>query len=131
MGDLEKRIRQRAYQLWQEEGCPEGRAQIHWEKAAELIAIEDNQRRTRKPIQSDVAAEPVAAEPLDATQNQGKFPTRTDQGEGQNYPSRRPRQPTSEGQSAGTSREPARSKPAGNARAGRAGAAPPPSPRKH
>jgi hypothetical protein len=43
MRDLEERIRQRAYQIWRDEGCPEGRANIHWEMAAELVAIENDQ----------------------------------------------------------------------------------------
>ncbi|SRR6266508_3995970 len=123
MGDLEERIRRRAYLLWQAEGCPEGRAQAHWDRAAELIAIEDNQRSTLKPVKSG------AAEPLEAVENQGEFPTLTDQGEEQTYPSRRVRQPTSEGQNAPTSRKPARPKPGSNARVGRQATAP--SPRKH
>ena len=40
MNDLEERIRQRAYQLWQDEGCPEGQAQTHWDRAREAIERE-------------------------------------------------------------------------------------------
>jgi hypothetical protein len=40
MNDLEELIRQRAYQLWQDEGCPEGRAQTHWDRASEAIESE-------------------------------------------------------------------------------------------
>ena len=29
----EQRIREHAYLLWLEEGCPEGRAEAHWEAA--------------------------------------------------------------------------------------------------
>ncbi len=39
--DLERRIRNRAYQIWLDEGCPEGRAEEHWLLAAEMIATED------------------------------------------------------------------------------------------
>jgi Protein of unknown function (DUF2934) len=42
MDDHEERIRQRAYKIWLEEGCPEGRAEIHWEMARESVAIEEN-----------------------------------------------------------------------------------------
>jgi hypothetical protein len=53
MRDLEQRIRQRAYQIWLDEGCPDGRENIHWEMAAELVATENDQDRnfapTRKP----------------------------------------------------------------------------------
>jgi len=40
MDDLEERIRQRAYQLWQEEGCPEGLAATHWELARDSLESE-------------------------------------------------------------------------------------------
>ena len=50
MTDVENRVRARAYRLWQEEGCPVGRELAHWEKAKELVAIEDNQLATTKPI---------------------------------------------------------------------------------
>lgn len=44
MDDTEERIRQWAYRLWYEEGCPEGRELVHWEKARELVAKEDSQQ---------------------------------------------------------------------------------------
>jgi hypothetical protein len=34
--ELEQRIRERAYFLWQEEGCPEGRAEEFWDRARAL-----------------------------------------------------------------------------------------------
>jgi hypothetical protein len=40
MTDLEQRIRERAYSIWLEEGSPEGRADVHWDLATELVAIE-------------------------------------------------------------------------------------------
>jgi hypothetical protein len=83
MDDLEERIRQRAYKLWQEEGCPEGRADAHWDKAAELIAIEDNQKHATKPVSKSVPDTPTREplEPIESVQNAGEFPTLTDQGE--------------------------------------------------
>lgn len=38
--DREERIRQRAYDLWQREGAPEGRDQDHWHEAAAQIDAE-------------------------------------------------------------------------------------------
>ena len=35
--DLQQRIRERAYAIWQAEGCPEGRAAAHWELARRLV----------------------------------------------------------------------------------------------
>jgi hypothetical protein len=56
--------------------------------ARELIAIEDGQRATLKPLDANLgpAGEPV--EPLAALENAGEFPTLTDQGEGR-VPSRK------------------------------------------
>jgi hypothetical protein len=65
--DLETRIRDRAHQIWLEEGSPEDRAENHWELAKIAVALED------------------ASEPVEAWTNQGEFPQLTDQGE-QNAP---------------------------------------------
>lgn len=83
MTDTNERIRQRAYRLWQEEGGPEGREAIHWEKARELVAIEDNQMATAKPIAQNLGAEGEPIEDARLQQNYGEFPTLTDQGEGE------------------------------------------------
>jgi len=50
MDDLEERIRQRAYELWQEEGCPEGQAQTHWERARESIEQEIQSSSDLQPL---------------------------------------------------------------------------------
>jgi hypothetical protein len=89
---LENLIRQRAHHLWESEGRPDGRAEEHWEKARELVAIEQNQMRATKPNpqRADVRRDPRTGEPvepLEAVLNQGEFPTLTDQGEEQTYPS--------------------------------------------
>jgi hypothetical protein len=55
MDDHNERIRQRAYQIWLEEGCPEGRAEIHWEMAREFVANEGNGSATR--LAPDVGSE--------------------------------------------------------------------------
>lgn len=36
--DVEQRIRERAYAIWQEEGCPKGREHDHWVRAEREIA---------------------------------------------------------------------------------------------
>ena len=73
--DLEARIRDRAYRIWLQDGCPEGKADAHWDLAKMAIAFEDAQPHMQKPIEAP------AAEPVDAWLNQGEFPTLTDQGE--------------------------------------------------
>jgi Protein of unknown function (DUF2934) len=45
----EQRIRARAYRIWEEEGRPEGRAEVQWDTARELIAIEGNFQDSLKP----------------------------------------------------------------------------------
>ena len=37
MDDLERRIQQRAYELWENEGRPHGREQDHWQQAEREI----------------------------------------------------------------------------------------------
>lgn len=74
---LEDRIRRRAYRIWLEAGKPSGLAEQHWDQATELVAIEDGQLATLKPIAT------AESEPIEAVRNQGEFPTLTDQGEQQ------------------------------------------------
>lgn len=42
--DKDERIRLRAYELWQSEGCPQGRQDEHWARAALEIEDEDRAR---------------------------------------------------------------------------------------
>jgi hypothetical protein len=77
--EVEQRVRERAYKIWIDEGKPEGQADAHWEKARLIVSVEDSMPTMLKPI-----TEPQA-EPVEAYQNQGEFPTLTDQGE-QNNP---------------------------------------------
>jgi hypothetical protein len=76
MDDREQRIREKAFQLWLEEGQPEGQQERHWALASELVAIEHSQIDTTIPL-----AEIHAGEPVEALENAGEFPTLTDQGE--------------------------------------------------
>jgi hypothetical protein len=50
--DLETRIRERAYALWEKDGRPEGRAAEYWEQARRFIETEDD------PKAPDMAANP-------------------------------------------------------------------------
>ncbi len=81
MEDFDERVRQYAYRLWVEEGCPEGRSDIHWDKARELVAIEQNQKLATKPAPRAAWAGGEPVEPVEAVRNAGEFPTLTDQGE--------------------------------------------------
>ena len=78
---IEERIRARAHRLWEEEGRPEGRAEAHWKQARLIVALEDAQHMILKPVQAP------EAEPIELVRNLREFPTPTDQGEEQTYPS--------------------------------------------
>jgi Protein of unknown function (DUF2934) len=86
--DIEQRIRERAYYIWLQEGCPEGRDKVHWDMASELVAIEEGQKSTLKPIDQHLGPTGEPIEPAEAAENVGELPTLTDQGEG-GYPSTR------------------------------------------
>jgi Protein of unknown function (DUF2934) len=75
---LERRIRERAHRIWEEEGRPQGREAAHWELARLAIAQEDAQASMLRPVET------ADAEPNQAVINQGEFPTLTDQGEQRN-----------------------------------------------
>jgi Protein of unknown function (DUF2934) len=52
--DHEQRIRELAYRLWEQDGRPHGRDVEFWQRARELVAIEENSG-AGLPAQSDVA----------------------------------------------------------------------------
>ena len=75
--DLERRIRERAFKIWSDEGRPEGRDKEHWELARLAIAQQD-----ALPTMLESPALP-GPEPIEAVLNQAEMPTLTDQGEQQ------------------------------------------------
>jgi len=73
-----ERQRQRAYFLWQEDSCPDGRADEYWERARELLAMGDH---PGAGLLSAAAGEPAVDEAA-LQDNLGEFPDRlSDQGE--------------------------------------------------
>lgn len=63
--DRETRIRQRAYQLWLDEGSPEGRRHDHWAQAEREIDDLDGAHGSGDPASPDVMRE-AAREHADA-----------------------------------------------------------------
>jgi len=55
--DLEQRIRERAYEIWENEGCPEGRGSEHWEQAC----AEFRDAKAEAEAGSQQAADPPAS----------------------------------------------------------------------
>lgn len=101
MDKEERRVSERARRLWEEAGRPASGPQDYVGRARELIAIEEHQKDTLKPVgaQAREAVEdiPLASddvlgpegepiEPTLAVENEGEFPTLTDQGEGVQVP---------------------------------------------
>lgn len=85
----ERRIRERAYHLWEQEGRPHGRDREFWERARELIAIEDNPGAAQlpNPETHPEASRETGVEEAEIQENLGEFPDRfTDQGEVQQSP---------------------------------------------
>lgn len=60
---IEHRVRERAYRIWLDEGMPEGRADLHWSMASELVATEEHE----EPSTADEAAPAEAAARRPAT----------------------------------------------------------------
>ena len=71
------RISRKAHELWEGEGHPHGRDQIHWDEAKEIIALEDSMEATLLPRETG-ATEPE--EPAIAVTSQADMPNLTDQG---------------------------------------------------
>jgi hypothetical protein len=79
--DIERRIRERMERLWRENG-EQGDSEAFRAQARLLVAIEDTQESTLRPV------EEPAPEPAEPVRNLGEFPTTTDQDEGEAFPSR-------------------------------------------
>jgi Protein of unknown function (DUF2934) len=80
----EERIRERAYHLWKADGCPEGSDLEFWERARELIAIEDSADAGQLPGNTDAGrwVDGHLVEEASLEENLGEFPDRlSDQGE--------------------------------------------------
>ena len=59
MDESSNRIRERAYEIWQERGCPDGQAEEHW-LAAEREILDGKQPRAPESELSEVAAPKTA-----------------------------------------------------------------------
>jgi len=53
--DIEQQIRDRAFEIWQSEGCPDGCAEDHWVRAeAEIQAPESTVQETTRTSKTPV-----------------------------------------------------------------------------
>ena len=96
--EREQRVRERAYHLWEAEGKPHGRDVEYWERARELIGMDDSAGAGLLPNPQSQPDSPreTGIEEAEIQANLGEFPDRlADQGEVQVTPApkRKPRVP--------------------------------------
>ncbi|HEY0181759.1 MAG TPA: DUF2934 domain-containing protein [Rhodopila sp.] len=87
--DREQRVRERAYHLWEADGKPHGRDVEYWERARELVGMEESAGSGQLPNPQSNPNSPreTGIEEADIQANLGEFPGRmTDQGEAQTTP---------------------------------------------
>jgi hypothetical protein len=87
--EREERTRHRAYLLWQEDGCPDGRDKEFWERADFLIRMEDSKGAGQlpNPATQNEPIPGVQVEEARIQENYGEFPDRlADQGDRRQTP---------------------------------------------
>jgi hypothetical protein len=88
--ERDRRIRERAYRLWEEDGRPEGREQEFWERAEDLIGMEDNADAALLANPMTDGADLISEQPIEEAaiqDNLGEVPGRlTDQGDRRQTP---------------------------------------------
>jgi DUF2934 family protein len=74
--DREKRVRERAYQIWQREGEPHGRSDEHWAQAEAEIELEHELAADRAAAgQKPMTEAPLRSEPARRQGRNEKTPT--------------------------------------------------------
>jgi hypothetical protein len=78
----EERVRERAYHLWEAEGRPHGRDVEYWERARELVGMEESAGSGLLPNPLTAPRRESQIEEADIQENLGEFPGQlTDQGD--------------------------------------------------
>ncbi len=86
----QRRVRERAYHLWEADGQPHGRDQEYWERAVRLVGMEESGNSGQLPNPGTEATTPFTdpVEEASIQDNLGEFPDRSsDQGEHAQTPS--------------------------------------------
>ncbi len=92
-GAQAQKIRERAYHLWEADGCPEDQAEEYWQRAETLSRMEEAPHAGELPNPATLpGADPERTQPVEEAflqENLGEFPDRlSDQGERQQTPRR-------------------------------------------
>ncbi len=85
-----RRVRERAYHLWEADGQSHGRDQEYWERAVRLVGMEESGNSGQLPNPGTEATTPFSGpiEEASIQDNLGEFPDRSsDQGEHAQTPS--------------------------------------------
>ena len=89
----QQHIRERAYHMWEADGRPEGREDEFWERASELVGMEESAHAAELPNPASLpGADPDRTQIIEEAfiqENLGEFPDRfADQGERSLTPSK-------------------------------------------
>lgn len=88
--EYQHRVSQRAYHLWKSEGELHGHDQEYWERAKELIGMEESAGSGQLPnpmtVPGNDPSRTTIVEESSIQENLGEFPGRVDQGDEQPYP---------------------------------------------
>src|ERR1700710_1634071 len=82
--DREQKVRERAYHLWETDGRPHGRDVEYWERARELVGMEESAGSglLPNPMTTPDSPRESGIEEAEIQENLGEFPDRfADQGE--------------------------------------------------
>jgi hypothetical protein len=80
--EREAKVRERAYRLWEQEDRPHGRDLEFWERARELIGMEESAGAGQIPNPATSDKPAVQVEEAEIQTNLGEFPSQmTDQGD--------------------------------------------------
>jgi len=76
--DREQRVRERAYQLWEADGHPHGRHVEYWERAREMVGMEESTGSGLLPNPAEHGDSPqeIGIEEAAVQENLGEFPDR-------------------------------------------------------
>jgi hypothetical protein len=71
---IEEKIRRLAYELWEREGSPEGRAEDFWEQAKLRLGVESAGAAEREEDVTDESRHPSSENELASTQDKNPVP---------------------------------------------------------